>query len=762
MQNNKNGESEIKNKEGFNVVSVSKTSYSGKPTASESSWLQCYDNSKVIKVTPSSMAELIKAGHGFHLGVFDRNLLIQDAKTKEWRKSKAFIDKGIKYQNVFGIDIDHHNFTLDELLERCPIKPNIIYKTHSYTNDNKRWRIIFFAGETIKNEKVIRLINKTLTAIFLENLPEEVLAFSDMSAINPARLFYAGKEVVYVDEKSRFYSSNILSNESLITRTTKTWDTASHYASENRKRRTKIRNNRIYLTDAEWTQWELLKKEKTVDAFNLFVELANKIDSLKVETKHGKKRKQNAPTPICEPSERPINKELIEAILEQLPSYAPEGVDFLDYSDAIKYIDNLPLDKLIEQAIGIPFLSLLRDENNPSAVLYETAGGKILYHDFATQETFGVTMFLSQLLAQEWGTIFYANVETILETMGVMMDSQYRKDAKAQIDAGFELVYKIAEGKKPHVSKPIFAYGVGHVYTGLCNLLKLYVPNECLLHGRQGVVVSRSLQEIHEELLSGHFADVEKMSIKCKKRFLGKVNKLCAMGFISKLSVDELIDSAKNDVEEHRQRLLIEQELTEADYNHPNFYEFHPVTLALLKNALEVHEQLKSKGITTTNFQQKHINAVDKEKSDKVFIQNHRKYKKDEERFIKKCTSQAKKLLEKKPYFTEEELLEPILRKDEWFNGTKKDTADEIKLDKIDKTTGMRIVKANKKLGTKRKKSMFKNTRPGFLKNSDCVIYRVNELPDTLIKELKISNKINKNSSVMFKAENLKGHTLKK
>lgn len=760
MQNDNGKIKNIKN--GFNAVSVSKSSYPNKPNKAQTSWLQCYDNSKVMKVTPTTMSELIKAGHGFHLGVFDQDVLIQDYETKEWRKSKAFIDKGIKYQNVFGIDIDHHNFTLNELLERCPVKPNIVYKTHSYTEENKHWRIIFFAGETTKDAELIKLVNRTLTSIFLENLPEKVLAFSDTSAINPARLFYAGKEVVYIDENSRFYFNQILNDNDLLTRTSKTWEKASYYVSEHRKRRVKIRNNRIYLTDSEWNKWELLKKEKTEEAFNLFKELAQKIDDLKIETKHGKKRKSNSVKPVCDPSERPINRELVEALLEQLPSYAPVEVSFLDYSDAIEFIDKLPLDKMIEQSIGVPFLSLLRDENNPSAVLYKTSIGKILYHDFATQETFGVAMFLSKLLTQEWGTIFYTNIETILETMGIMMDSQYRKNAKAQLDAGFELVYKIAEGKKPHVSKPVFAYGVGHVYTGLCSLLKLYVPNECLLQGRQGVVVSRSLKEIHEELLTGHFGDIDTMAIKCKKRFLGKMNMLCAMGFISKISIDDIIESAQNEVDKHRQKLIIEQELTEDDYNHPNFYEFHPVTLSLLNNALEVHKRLKANGITATNLQQKHINAVDKEKSDKVFIQNYRKYQPHEERFIKICTTQAEKILKSKAYFTQDELLEPILRKDEWYNGTKKETPEEIKLDKVDKTTGMRIVKANKKLGAKRKKSMFKNIRPGFLKQSSCVVYRINELPDALITELQISEKINKNSSVMFKSSSLTGHTLKK
>lgn len=747
-------------KKGFNLITVSRTGYDHKPTKEQTSGLQLYRNSKVMEVTPSSFAQLVREGHGFHLGVFDKNVLIEDKVTKEKRKSKAFIDKGVKFQNVFGIDIDHHNFTLEDLLERCPIKPNVIYKTHSYTEENKRWRIIFFCAETVKDEEVIRIINQTLTSIFLENLPEEVLAFSDTSAVNPARLFYAGKEVVYVDEESRFFLKQLLGNQALIDRTKATWELTSLYVSQRRSRQAKIRNNRTYLTDEEWAKWEALKKEKTVEAFNLFIELADKIDSLKIYTRQGKKRKQNAPTPYCEPSARPIHKELIEAILEQLPTYAPEGVEYMDYSDAIAFIDRLPLDVLIEETVGVPFLSYLREETNPSAVLFHGEDGKILHYDFATKETYGVTMFLSMLFAQEWGTIFYSNVETILSTMGVMMDSQYCKDAKAQIDKGVQLVYQIADGKKPHVSKAMFKNGVGHLYVGFCNVLKQHVPNECLLASRQGVVVSRSLKEIHEELLTGFFADVDKMKIKSKKRFVEKVNMLCALGLITKIPLAEVTEGAQEEVNEHRKKLVLFEEVDAADYNHPNFYEINPVTLKLLAEGVEVFTALKQKGLTTTTIQQKNLKAVKKEKSDEVFIQNHRRYSAREEKFIKVCVAQSKKLLKKQAFFTEKELLDGMLRKDEWFNGTKKETEDEVKLDKLDTATGERIVKANKKLGDKRKKSALKYTRPGFLAESGCVVFRIHELPEELIAELQIPKSINKNSSIMFKAEKLNGHKI--
>ena len=209
MQN----DTEIKN---YNMVDLAKISFDHKPTADEAGKLQYLNQSRKTSVTPSSLANFIEEGYAFHPGVSKRMVKRLNKKTGEEYQVITFREDVVDFQNVFAIDIDHHNFTLDEILNRCLIKPSIVYKTWSYSEENKRWRVVFFGNKAIKDTEEIKRINIVLTSPFMEGLSDDVLAYSDIVSISPARLFYAGSEVAYVDDNARFSIEQLLSNKNSI------------------------------------------------------------------------------------------------------------------------------------------------------------------------------------------------------------------------------------------------------------------------------------------------------------------------------------------------------------------------------------------------------------------------------------------------------------------------------------------------------------------------------------------------------------------
>lgn len=711
MQNNINGEIES-----FNLIELSNGCHDHKPTKTEASELQSLYNSKIVKVTPSSLAEAIKKGHSFHPAFFRRGVIAINEYTGKEFTVTTFRDEALNAQNVFAVDIDHHNFTLDEIIKRCPVPPSVIYTTHSYSEENKRYRVVFFGDKAVKNLKEIEAINIILTAVFLENLPAHVLAFADLTAVNPSRLFFGGPKVIYVDDSARFNVKALMKDRNLVNKTQSIWNTAKKEVSDHKDRVSEIKRYREYLTDKEWETYQKLKGSKSKECYQFMKRIGEKLLKQGIEWTNPKfdlnkiDREELGLKPKSSKEERQLNANLLNSILEAIPSYVMEPLPkCMEYEEAINFVNQLPLNDLLGVGIEKHFNSLLRDEENASAIIFK---GKdmLFYHDFGNNQTLSVIGLLSELMAIEYGTLFYSNLKMIIEKCGSSLGSEYRKEAHFQIAEGKKYVRDIMKGPK-HPSQQIFKYGLGALYSGCCNLLSMYIPSEPLLENRQGVVVYRPLEDFHRELLEGNDSDVKKMKINSYPTFVRKLNFLCWLGFFKKIKVEDLNQITQEGLERHKQKLIIEKEIKEADYLFPNFYEFAPVTPELLAEATRRYELFKERGGKLSNIKQKILRAIDEELTNETYLQSDFKLNKKEKHFQKLCSSAAKKLLEEHGYFTEEMLLKPMLRKDEYYNGTKDPS---LKVQKIIAEYGeenFRVKKARNELGFARKKQQFDNIR---------------------------------------------------
>lgn len=734
----------------YNTVARSTLQHFKKPAGKEVGDLQLFRNTKIEKITPSELGEAVTNGYSFHPGIpkFQKGLY-------------SFRDEHIAFQNIFAVDIDHHSYTVEELLKRCPVEPNLIYTTHSYTEANKRYRVVFFANSTLKSKKAITKVNTILTATFLEGLDREVLAFSDLSAINPARLFFGGREVVYQNDHARFNLDDLFQNQELVDRAMKTWAIAEHETSEHQARIRGIKKLSDYVGERDWKKFSELEKEKTPEAYHFMIQLAKKLDEQGLAIKGDKvlkpasQRKPKSgkgapkePKPKCQPGERPIYKEKIDLALERLADYRQAEPAYLDYKDAMAHLNQLPLHELFDETLDEHVVSYLRNEEHPSAMFFKTKKGHIVYYDYATKETLSLISLLSEMMTIEYGTTKTQNIETMLEKLNIKMWSSYKCQAVQQIMMGRDLFLDLLQGEQPHEAKSLMKYGVGHTYVAICNLLSRYIPNDSLLEGRPGVVVYRSLEQFHQDLLSGFYGDVSMMQIKGYDTFVRKVNYLCVLGFLVKVDPEELSAGVKTGLKDHKNKWLAAG-LEEKDYKTPNFYEFIPVTSELLTEALRRKAYLDSKGITLRTLRQKHVAAVSTELAQPSYQKPKPAYDQSEAKFINLCVKQGKRLLKAQHYFTEEQLLDRMLQNDKWYNGTKKTTPKEVELDPVDKETNTRIERSNAKLGLQRKIKTFNDLQAPILAQTNSNRVKVRDAPQSL----KIPKGIHRNKFIYVSNE---------
>jgi len=99
-----------------------------------------------------------------------------------------------KLQSVFALDFDS-GITPKEVLDRLEelsIEPNIIYTTFSDTVEHRKFRVVFFFDEIIRDVTEANFIQLGLMSIFSQTV--------DRSTSDRARLFYGGQDVIYLNE----------------------------------------------------------------------------------------------------------------------------------------------------------------------------------------------------------------------------------------------------------------------------------------------------------------------------------------------------------------------------------------------------------------------------------------------------------------------------------------------------------------------------------------------------------------------------------
>lgn len=173
--------------------------------------------------------------HGTQIAGIKQRLAVQKPQTIDVRTfaqrigvqgrtfNTAILENGSKAENwksqqLFCIDIDNEDknakkgkkkqsqkpLTVEQVLKRCKeysITPNIIYETLSSTPEWLKFRIVFIADKIYTNGAERDKVQLALMSIFPE---------CDSSCKNRDRIFFGGKNILYIDEYTKFNGEQVI------------------------------------------------------------------------------------------------------------------------------------------------------------------------------------------------------------------------------------------------------------------------------------------------------------------------------------------------------------------------------------------------------------------------------------------------------------------------------------------------------------------------------------------------------------------------
>ncbi|MBP1546179.1 MAG: hypothetical protein J6A37_06225 [Oscillospiraceae bacterium] len=191
------------------TLQLDTVSYTAKPKGAEIAGIKTrLCSSAPQTVTLQQFSEGIVHGHSFTPAV-----LVGGAKTENWQS-----------QQLFCLDIDNedksiagkHNkqrspepLTVDNVLSRCSswgLSPALIYETFSSSTYWKKFRIVFISEANITDRQTAEKVQLGIMELFPE---------CDRACKNADRLFFGGKNVLYIDESAKLSAQNIAELKSL-------------------------------------------------------------------------------------------------------------------------------------------------------------------------------------------------------------------------------------------------------------------------------------------------------------------------------------------------------------------------------------------------------------------------------------------------------------------------------------------------------------------------------------------------------------------
>ena len=163
----------------MNTITVNfKNTCTSKPTTKSEKINESNNTKYQVQTDPLTFAELMLQGRTWCPATFNGG-----RSNANWTS-----------QSVFALDFDS-GILPEVIIARCQsldIIPNVVYTSFSDSQELRKFRLVFFIDMIIKTQEKAKELQLTLMELFPE---------CDASCKDYARMFFAAKEVVYVDEQ---------------------------------------------------------------------------------------------------------------------------------------------------------------------------------------------------------------------------------------------------------------------------------------------------------------------------------------------------------------------------------------------------------------------------------------------------------------------------------------------------------------------------------------------------------------------------------
>lgn len=631
-------------------TTINKKTFKQKPNSLEAGMIKLHENNEIITTDVFDLANRINQGHSFHASVLDYSLNTGVSK-KTGEPQKGLNDTCFTLDTqLFAVDIDHANMSyelINSLMFTSNVKPAIVYKTMSYTDDNKRWRVLFLANRPVKSKEEFEIVQKSLTWIFAKHLDAETFTEKvDFSCVDYSRLSFPCCEdgIVLVQDETFDIDAFVKTN---------------------------IEN-------------------KTLDKLNEFKSVWKEAE----RSRNGEKSKVEKTKRKAKTNDKVTTDEYSELAPTIFKNLADWGMDFnlgvtnIDIYDSFDFINQIPISYLIEQDLYTKFSCVLphHRDSAPSANIVETNEGKERYYCFACcDDGHGLSTWdvIYEIISHELNYNDYDTLKAVVNALGIELGSEYQRGAKNILDYNFTMIDRL--GQEDELIKSLIRQGLLGTYTLLMNLTSTRLPLYPLTNNKDDknptVFLSTTFvtQYAKSNGLIGH-GD--------RATVTRKINKLAKLGLIRKLAIDEIdaktlqttreyrlkaIEREMKFMNEETSRELSKQRL--AKEKTINFITIYPLNRMLRKKALDTIEYNKKKGVRAKGFSMKQtLASSSKEKAEEVFPQMKCELTKRDKLFIKYALKAVDELMNKQGYFTEKQIISAIDRKGKHFKKAEKET----------------------------------------------------------------------------------------
>ena len=631
-------------------TTITKQRYNRKPTKGEAGGLKLHENNEIITTNIFELAQKIEQGYSFHASVLDSS--INSGISKKTGELQIGVNDTCFTLDtqLFAVDIDHANMSyelINSLMYSSNVKPAIVYKTMSYTEEKKRWRVLFLANRSVKSKEEFELVQKSLTWIFAKHLnPKTFEEKIDFSCVDFSRLSFpcCKNGMVVVQDETFDIDTFVKENE------------------ENETLR------RMEIFKAIWKEEENIRNGKV-----------NKKEN----------KKAQAVTDNKATGATNQYNELTPTILKNLKEWALT-VDVLpvqiDIYDAFDYINRIPISVLIEEDLYSMFSCVLphHTDSTPSANIVETEDGTERYYCFGCcDDGHALSTFdlISEIISYELGYTQYEILKTIFEAIGVELGSEYQDSAGEILRYNQVMIDRLGEDHP--LIKALIRSGLLGTYATLMTLAGTRLPLYSLKNDKND---KNPAVFLSTEFVTQYAKSVGLKGHGDRTITTRKINRLAKLGLIKKLAIEEIDEETLNTTRDYRLK-TIERELAylggeveekaknrlkiEKSINFITIYQLSP---SRIKDSLDVIETDKKKGVRAKGFSMKQtLVSSSKEKAQEVFPQMTCELSKRDKLFIKHMNNAIDKLMNEQGYFTEKQLISAIDKKGNHFKKAEKE-----------------------------------------------------------------------------------------
>ena len=634
-------------------TTINKKSFKRKPTALEAGGIKLHENNEIITTDVFDLANRISQGYSFHASVLDYSINTGISK-KTGEPQKGLNDTCFTLDTqLFAVDIDHANMSyelINSLMHSSNVKPAIIYKTMSYTDENKRWRVLFLANRTIKSKEEFELVQKSLTWIFAKHLDAKTFEEKvDFSCVDYSRLSFpcCGDGIILVQDEvfdiDTFVKQNV--------------------------------------------------ENQTLDKLETFKTVWKEAERVRLQTKDSGKEKKQTKTKKTGTNNKAKTSntyiELAPVILKNLAEWSKREVQFIthiDIYDAYDFINQIPLSFLIEQSVYSKFSCVLPHHRDsvPSSNIVETEDGKERYYCFSCcEDGYGLSTLdvIREIFSYELGYGEYEILKVVFEALGIELGSEYQRHAGDIIKYNHAMIDRLS--KDDELIKSLSRQGLLGTYTALLNLTSNRLPLFTLSKDKED---KNPTVFLSTEFVTQYAKSIGLKGHSDRVKVTRKINRLASLGLIKKLAVDEIDEETLETTKDYRLK-AIERELNfqtndaaeraKARLKNEksiNFITIYPLSPNIRQRGIDVINNNKKNGVRARGFSMKQTLTVSGiEKAQEVFPQMTCELSKRDKLFIKHLFKAVEVLMDKQGYFTEKQIISAIDPKGNHFKKAEKE-----------------------------------------------------------------------------------------